>query len=143
MNVVTIPTANRWLYDRLYSDVTLRGMVGGRIYRRRIPQGAGFPCLVYQHRTDRKLRAMGQILVWSALDYDVKVVGATQPDAPSNAAIVPIWKRAAERLDGASGSTAEGEVLDCWLGSEFEYDDPDGLHTHLGGVVSLKARPAA
>lgn len=70
-----IPTVNEWLYDTFSADATITGVVGQRIYRRRITQGASFPALVYQHMGGVPVGVLNGVIIFSNLVYAIKVVG--------------------------------------------------------------------
>lgn len=83
-----IPLVNQWLYETFSEDATIAATVGTRIYRRRIPQGAAFPALVYQHMGGVPVMpVIGSVILYSNLVYAIKVVGRGSSNVALQAAV--------------------------------------------------------
>lgn len=132
---LSIPRANRYLYDTLVGDATLTGLLPAygadkNVFRRRIPQDATLPAVVYNFQGGTLLIVIGGTKIWSTLLYAVRAVGQGE----SNAALVPIANRVDALLHDVNGPIAGGgEVVECLQQSELEYDE--GPETNLGGVI--------
>ncbi len=83
-----IPLVNQWLYETLSGDATITGIVGSSVNRRRIPEDAPYPAIVFQHMGGVPIMpVIGSVILYSSLVYAIKCVGAGSSNVALQAAV--------------------------------------------------------
>lgn len=122
----------RYVYGLLTADTGAGGvstLLGGRIYARRVPQGAALPAAIVQLVSAVPLNTMGGIRVAKNALVDVHLIAEGSDAAP----LVDIADRVDLVLQGAGGSQDDAAVVELVCVNELEYDEDDAgkVYTHL------------
>lgn len=128
-------TVETWLYSVLSNDVTLSGLVGGRIYGYVAPEGATFPLVIYQFQGGRDVAGVGATRIMTSGVWVVKGVDCET----SFTALKAIADRIDALLHKSSGSVADGQVLACVREEPFSLVEViDSVqYRHLGGMYRV------
>lgn len=131
--------AETWLYSVLAADASLAAVVGERIYSEQAWQTdplPAMPIVLFQMLSGNDLRGVGAVRVWVDAVYVVR--GISDEDGYGGS-----LKTIADRIDAvlhaASGSNAEGTVVECVRDRPFKMPETINgrVYRHLGGVYRL------
>lgn len=128
--------AEQWIYGTLSGDEVLTGLVSGRVFAYRVPQGSMFPCVVFMLQGAEADTRVGRTRIASRMAYAVKAVGRDSDFQ----ALQPIADRIDVLLAGSSGSVGDSSVALCVRDNPIEYlenGDSGQDYAHLGGVYRL------
>lgn len=139
--------AERFMLERLKAQSALMAApLDGRIWGHAAPQAIDsaqpdYPfCLYSQSAIGNDLGALGGILIWSVLEYAVRVVEQTD----SWEAVEPLADEIATALDNTGGTVDGGVVHSCTRVRPFLLPEiRNGVqYRHLGGVYRLLVKGA-
>lgn len=132
----------QWIYTRLTSDATIVGIVGTRVYRDFAPQGAQFPCIVFQVQSSSDLNTAGVNRIFTTHTIIVKAIGK---GASYGGDLATLALRADALLHNVnSGVTVGGTSGYCWAWRTRPFnlaEVSDGVqYRHIGGVYQAHAQ---
>lgn len=127
--------AKQFIYNTLINDSQITGYVGSRIFDQNVPEGTGFPAIVYQlYSPGYDLISVGGYRVWSDMLYTIKVIDKNTSFA--NASLI------ANRVDQLLHKTFNQQyfVTECLRKWPYEYREsqPQVEFVHIGGVYNIK-----
>ena len=128
------PRAENWLF------LTLAAAIPTVIaYSTIAPEGVAQPFIVYSQQSPSDLMGVGPARIWASFLYLVKVSGQINSYLPLKATADAIDTA----LHGASGTVADGAILDCIRERPFSLVEvTNGVEwRHLGGLYRLKVQP--
>jgi hypothetical protein len=137
---VETAVADTFIYQRLAADGTLAALIGGtaapRIYADMAPQGAAYPCVIFQSQAMTDTRGVGTVRVWADLIYVVKAVDKV---ASYGGALGSAAARISAVLHGAGGTAGGGTVIGAIRERIFRLPEvTDGVrYSHLGCVFRV------
>lgn len=126
--------AEEWLYQTLAAAIPGIGS-----YSAVAPEGTIPPFIVFSQQAPTDLMTVGQARIWASFVYLVKVSAPVTSYTP--------LKTTADAIDaalhGASGTVADGAILDCTRDRPFAMVEETGgvQWRHLGGLYRMKVQP--
>jgi hypothetical protein len=124
MKGLELDAVEKWLYETLSGDDTLRTAVGADegvrfVFEGAQPQDSPLErCVVFQYIDATDEKVVGAVRIFTTALYQVKGVGEGDDYAP----LAPVVARIDALLDRAKGTNAYGEVWGCTR--EMSFRDP-------------------
>lgn len=132
--MVSVLTADGWLYGVLSGDGTLGGLVSG-VFVDVAPEDAGHPFVVMSFVRGEPRRAVGEAVIWWDEVWQVRAVD----EGESYAACGAVVDRVRVLLDGADGAQGGGVVVHCGEVGSFRFSEMvyGSVYKHLGLELRL------